>query len=141
MMGGKDIFGNIEHVNGKFYIATQFYHLGYFPFIPIQSFIVIEGSETVGGFYGIKIPLYTKSVLMAYFRSIIVIFAGVTMFRALVLLFGKPEDELTPFLSGIIRLSISIVCITIYWASYVLFYADKRRADFLEEYIKTNSQG
>ena len=138
MVGGKTIFGNIEHVKGKYYVATQFYHLMFFPLIPLQSFLVFEGTETSIGFQGLKIPLNTKSILIAYFRSFIVVIGTITLIRALILLSGQTEDEPNPLLPGIVRLTISTVSFSLYFASYVLLYADKKREEFFDQYIKSN---
>lgn len=111
---GQQLYGKVERVKGEVYVATQFFHLWYFPLIPLKSFIVFEGTETPEGFQGKEIPIHMKSVFFSYLRgtlTTIAIFMGV--FAGLAFLI-ESKDSLSIFLTlaGIFGLSIASLLLT-----------------------------
>src|SRR5262245_38295829 len=65
---GSDHYGKCDRVPGLFYVVTRFGHLYYVPLIPLQSYLVFEGTESGGGFRGVPLGLSGKSVLVAWSR-------------------------------------------------------------------------
>jgi hypothetical protein len=59
-------FGKVDHVPGLFYVVTSFHHLWFFPLIPVESYVIVEGT---GGRRGLPIALCLKSVLIAWLRG------------------------------------------------------------------------
>jgi len=141
MLCGKRLYGRVEQVKEHFHVATQFYHLNGFPFIPTKSFIVINGTETHNGFLnefqGIKIPLSLKSILATYFRNILIIYAIFTLIAGINLSFGKSIHTDVPITLGIMKILVSILCFLVYWASYRFLRANKKTAQVLEQYLSS----
>lgn len=111
---GQQLYGKVERVKGEVYVATQFFHLWYFPLIPLKSFIVFEGTETPEGFQGKEIPIHLKSVFFSYLRGILTtlsIFIGI--FTCLAFLI-ESKDFLSVFLTlvGILGLANASLLLT-----------------------------
>ena len=70
---GQRLYGRVFVVMGVFYVATQFFHIWYIPLIPVESWIIMEGSESSGGnqssWRGHRIPMNMKSVLFGWIRA------------------------------------------------------------------------
>jgi hypothetical protein len=67
---GKRLFGKVDQVPGLFHVATQFFHIQFCPLIPLQSVIVLAGTD---GERGVPTSMSLKSVLMAWFRAFLCI--------------------------------------------------------------------
>lgn len=86
---GRNLYGKVEPLydpDGQevLYIVTSFYHIYWFPLIPIKSLLVVAGSETSDGMRGWEIGLNGRSILAAYARAIAFLFvllAGYLAFR------------------------------------------------------------
>ena len=88
---GRDLYGKTERYffegQEEFYVKTLFTHINLIPIAPLQSYVVLAGTENgAGDFAGFPIPTSRKSVFHAYLRTlfaIILFFAGVMgMFTA-----------------------------------------------------------
>lgn len=67
---GTALCGQVDRVDGLFYVSTQFFHVDHVPLFPRGSYVVIAGSEKRGGgFRGQRIGLSWKSVLVGYLRG------------------------------------------------------------------------
>ncbi|HEY3445201.1 MAG TPA: hypothetical protein VGK67_02510 [Myxococcales bacterium] len=73
---GKRLFGRVDEVQGVFYVAPLFGHLFYFPLVPLQTWLLVSGSEHFAGgaqgewtASGIPIPTSAKSVLFGWARG------------------------------------------------------------------------
>src|SRR5262245_52980403 len=80
---GKRLFGKCDQVPGVGYVATQFFHIQFLPLVPLQSFVIEEGSEGGDGFRGVPIPLSIKSILFGWLRAGLVIGAIVGMIASI----------------------------------------------------------
>lgn len=69
---GTKLYGKVDEIEGVGYVATQFGHLFWIPLIPYQSYFVTakQGHQ----FEGIKLGLWSKSVLVGYLRAASLIF-------------------------------------------------------------------
>jgi hypothetical protein len=66
---GKSLYGSVDKVQGAFTVRTLFGHIYYIPLIPIESWLVFEGS-TSKQWRGIKLPgLHWRSVGFAWARG------------------------------------------------------------------------
>jgi hypothetical protein len=81
---GQRNYGKVDKVGDFCYVATQFGHLWFIPLIPIQTYIVIAGSETDDGFKGVPIGFSAKSILIAWLRAALIIATPILFFLALV---------------------------------------------------------
>src|SRR5262245_61234234 len=82
---GDKLFGTVYQVPGVCHVATVFFHIFFFPLIPRRTYIVVDGASaaieeaiargtirpSVYGFWGIRIPMSARSVLLGYFRGIL----------------------------------------------------------------------
>jgi hypothetical protein len=141
MLCGKRLYGRVDQVKGRFHVATQFYHLNYFPLIPAKSFIVIDGTEThkvfSSEFQGVKIPLSLKSIWATYFRNILIIYAIFTLIEGINLSLGKSIHTDVPITFGIMKILVSILGFVAYWASYRFLRANEKTAKLLEQYLRS----
>jgi hypothetical protein len=100
---GEKLFGQVDHVPGLCYVSTLFWHAEHIPFLPLQSYIVLEGSEDGDAFQGKPIRLSLKSTIIGYLRgwlgTIAVFTAGVSGMATSAFFFGT--RELGPLASGI----------------------------------------
>src|SRR4029077_7836611 len=71
---GYHLYGKVDQVPGKFFVATLFLHVTFMPVLPKKSYLVRVGDEGVLSFSGIAIPFSWKSVAYAYLRFLLVIF-------------------------------------------------------------------
>src|SRR5687767_14985222 len=70
---GQTLAGKVDRVPGLFYVTTQFFHLYYVPLIPLQSYLVIEGTENGDDFKGVGVPMSFKSVLFGWLRGALIV--------------------------------------------------------------------
>jgi len=68
---GKRLCGRVDRVPGVLYVATQFFHLYFIPVAPVNSFIIMEGSEGKDGFKGVKTRFSAKSIVVTYCRTLL----------------------------------------------------------------------
>lgn len=76
---GTSPFGRVDEVPNQFYVATAFFHIYGFPLIPIRSYLV--DWKAVPDSFGRPIPFSGKSILIAWFRALMIavpIFAAIT---------------------------------------------------------------
>lgn len=66
---GRVLWGQVEREPGKCYVSTEFFHVYYFPLVPLRGYVVVDGSEDFPEFEGIPIPLNSKSVWVGYARG------------------------------------------------------------------------
>lgn len=65
---GKRLYGKVDHGANRLYIATQFFHVWFFPLFPLRSFIVFEEDKNSENPRGIQVGLNIKSILATYVR-------------------------------------------------------------------------
>jgi hypothetical protein len=80
---GRDLYGKTDSYcqDGKevCYVKTLFTYLNYFPVAPIQSYLIIAGTENgTSGFCGIPIANSKKSILHGYIRALLTLVLIVT---------------------------------------------------------------
>ena len=69
---GRKLYGVVDVVPGRFYVATAFYHFYYFPLLPVQSYVLYESSDPEEEYFGAPMELRWKSVLFGYLRPLLV---------------------------------------------------------------------
>jgi hypothetical protein len=75
---GWKLYGKTQQVPGIFHVATEFFHVYYFPILPKQSYVVLD--QTPGEFRGVPIELSWRSIVIAWLRGamfIPLLFSGV----------------------------------------------------------------
>jgi hypothetical protein len=135
---GHGLYGKVERIGADRYVATEFFHLFWFPVIPMRSIVVTD--RRFRSWDGAKIAMSGKSVFAAYLRALCVLaflqflFALVTgQIRAAD---GGPGPDLgnlsvvvSIFLSGGVPLAVGLFTYLLPWFRR----ARGERAKFLEE--------
>jgi hypothetical protein len=96
---GKRICGRVDRVPGVLYVATQFFHLYFIPVAPVDSFIVVEGSEGKDGFKGVKTKFSARSIVATYCKTLLFLSGCVMLFVGSLQACGAPSDT-SPTASG-----------------------------------------
>jgi hypothetical protein len=121
---GTKFFGRIQSVPGLFYVATKFFHLFFFPLIPLGTYFVFENSakhEVKGGRDRIStlvkpMPFNIKTVLIAWLRT------------ALILMIIGSAVQAVAFGHAVPATIVAITSTLSLHLSYVLTRADVERA-------------
>jgi hypothetical protein len=66
---GTALYGLMDRVPGLCYVATKFAHFNYLPLLPLETWLVREGSEYDKRFQGKRLRISFKSILLGYFRG------------------------------------------------------------------------
>lgn len=90
---GTRMFGKVHKAPSGMHVATQFFHISFFPLFPLGSYLVLVAK----GFpdQGVKIPLNLFSLVIAYLRGITI--ASVLAIPAFVLMAIDEGDLRFPF--------------------------------------------
>jgi hypothetical protein len=144
---GQRLCGRVDEVPGLFHVRTRFFHVYYIPLIPLQSFIILAGSESGSGFKGKPVSMSFKSVLAGWLRGGSVVGAIVGAIVAVVnacQLGGPEHDEAVMWL--VVSVVLLLGCVGGYALSLLLAKASYERAlqmgeelgiplDLLEEHL------
>ena len=77
---GKRAFGEVDRVAEVGSVSTRFFHVWYFPLIPLGSYLFPTGHSN----HGIPVPLNVKSMLVAWARAVAVAVMVVGVIAAIV---------------------------------------------------------
>ena len=77
---GKRLYGYVDVVPERFYVATVFYHIWWLPLFPVKSFVLYEYSESPDEYSGVSIPLNWKSVSALYRMAILICLSLIGLF-------------------------------------------------------------
>jgi hypothetical protein len=131
---GQRLYGKVDEVPGLFYVRTRFFHIYYIPLFPLQTFIVLAGSETGNGFKGKATSMSFKSVLFGWLRGGCVVGAIAGLIGAIInacqLGGADAEDALVGLIASAV---LAVVCVFGYWLSTRLVRASYERALQLAE--------
>jgi hypothetical protein len=130
-------------VPGELFVATEFQHIAWLPVIPIQTWVIVEGSiESCDDYVrrfsltwqGVPIRFSLKSFLMAWLRTflLIVAIAGLLWLGCLLLYWIGGNQ---PLAATFLTIAIIGLALGGYWTSFKLVYANAKRADFLRGLI------
>ncbi len=64
IIAGTRTMGKVDEISGVGHVATTFFHVWFFPLVPVRSLFVV--GESSQGVRGVQIPLAWKSVLAGY---------------------------------------------------------------------------
>jgi hypothetical protein len=76
---GTSQYGKVDRVPNLCHVSTRFFHINYLPLIPLESYIVLAGSEEGSNFRGVRISLSPKSVLFGWARAALILTALVAV--------------------------------------------------------------
>ncbi|MBI4852344.1 MAG: hypothetical protein HY819_11155 [Acidobacteria bacterium] len=130
---GERLYGKVNQVDNQIHVATRFFHIQFIPLIPLQSFIVINGTESDGQFQGLAIAMSLKSVLAAYLRTLLVIGCIVFIFRAFMMFSGESPTTIL----GMLNLMVGGFLVLSFWGSYQLMKADEQEAKKLFQELRS----
>jgi hypothetical protein len=108
---GQKRCGKVDHVPGLFYVITEFFHVYYFPLIPLGSYLILDGGSST---QGTRISISFKSVLMGWFRALLVVgfFAGLLSAGVAAAELGAHKLSMEAIL---VPLMIAGLCALFYW--------------------------
>jgi hypothetical protein len=130
---GLGLYGKVQRSRQGLFIATQFFHIFFFPIGPINSYIVTE--RGFRKFKGIEIPTHTLSVFIAYLRALMI--PGILVMIFLLIRSLQPTFDggsLTSEEIPLIVLSSLILSVFIAMLIWSYFYPKIRHAP--EEFAK-----
>lgn len=122
---GKDLFGKTDAVPGLGHVVTEFYHVSWFPLVPLEATFLPESREDDED--GIRIPFSAKSIGLAYLRAVLIVTA---LFAA--------AAAFVPRVSGSLQWTIAATAAAFAAATYVcppFTCASRRRADELRRLV------
>jgi hypothetical protein len=113
---GTRLVGKTDVVPGLCYVRTQFGHFLWIPIIPLQTFVILHGSEGDGEFQGKPISMSFKSVLFGWLRTG-AIFAGLIgiVLLALGAIGYLNEQEMEALGSTIFGVVMVAGAVLVYW--------------------------
>lgn len=129
--------GKIDEVPGFFYVATRCRHLWYFPLVPLDSWVIVDGKrhfDAVGGEWtatGVRLPsIRWWSVVAAWLRwsfGAVALVCGVTGLAALLsaLLDGASAR------GALVRIGVAVGALAALAASFRVARASPSRAQAL----------
>ena len=126
---GQRLCGKVDEVPGLFYVRTRFFHVYYIPLIPLQTFIILAGSETGSGFKGKPVSMSFKSVLFGWLRGGCVVGAIVGTIGAVINACELGGAEAEDAVVGLVASALLAAgCVFGYWLSTRLGRASYERA-------------
>jgi hypothetical protein len=111
IISGQKLCGRVDHVPGKCYVKTRFFHFYYVPLIPLSSWVIEQGTEKPTGFRGQQIPMSLKSVLIGWLHAGLVIFGALNCLAGarLILDHRQPPNNVV---GNSFKLLLGILCLT-----------------------------
>ena len=100
---GRRLFGYCNSVPTVFHVRTVFYHFWFLPLCPIQSYLFFDDNR------GLKIPLNSKSMNLAWLRGITLVTAFVSFASILYAFSSEMSSEMS-----------SEICILVFFVSSTL---------------------
>jgi hypothetical protein len=68
---GTELYGKVDRVPGLFHVATEFVHVWFLPLVPRRSFLVREETADGKARSPVRIPLSSRSILIAWTRTVL----------------------------------------------------------------------
>jgi hypothetical protein len=137
------LFGKVDQVPNICYVATEFFHIGYIPLVPLQTWLIIVGSETDVLIYeswkGVQIPRFWKSVVYAWVRAPLLILGFGGPLVAWLRFNDRPRGDEVPFtgLDLLCWIGVSALLFGAFLVTYWLSRANECRAIELKALLAT----
>jgi len=141
---GEKLFGIVDDVPGHFYVATPFLYFCEMPIFPGRSYLVLDGTQvdpTVfrkGSFSGYSIYWSLKSILMAWFRALLVLLgvAGGVLAPLMFLAYYRDTHKPLDLYIAWAATATVFVCLLAYLLSRRLMRASPRRLTALAQRLE-----
>ena len=136
MFYGKRMYGKVDQVAGAFYVVTVFLHVSFFPFVPRESWLILDGSDREGllgsSGKGMRIPLSGKSVLCAWIRSLLLLVGGFVLVAVGPIFVEAVQQGRRALEFGLVPAAvvcgIGVFCIVLFFLSYRFSSPSYKRA-------------
>jgi len=128
---GQSTCGKVDKVPNLFYVCTRFFHVYYVPLIPVQSYLVLAGSESGdGGFQGIPISMSFKSVLVGWMRAGLILAAIGLLIASIAMTVEMSEHggRGTTVQDVLLLWALLAACPLAYWLTLRYTFAGEARA-------------
>jgi hypothetical protein len=133
---GRRLAGTVDRVGNLLYVRTQFLHVYWIPLVPLESYVILAGSESGNGFKGVRTRLALKSVLFGWLRTALVFGVIGSVVGAVFCAFDFARDQDPLTLGGVIFcLALAAGCVLFYWLSVRLAHASYDRAMQIAEQL------
>jgi|GEM_PF-4699635 hypothetical protein len=141
---GEKLFGRVDRVPGRFYIATPFLFFCEFPIFPGRSYLVLEGTQVdptifrKGSFVGFSIYWSFKSILMAWFRAVLAFVgsAGGVLAPLMYLVYFRDTSNLQARYIAVAATVVAFLCLMAYLFTRWLELASPRRVMALARHLE-----
>ncbi len=80
---GKRLYGFVDGIPGVFHVATFFYHVAWFPVVPVESWIFVTDSCGYDEARSMPIGLNLQSVVVGWVRAIIIVIGALAILACL----------------------------------------------------------
>src|ERR1051325_3264356 len=113
---GDDYFGRVDSVPGLFSVKTRFLHIWWFPLIPRESYVFLDGDQTPGRHNGVRVPLRWKSVFFAWLQTssliviVLMLFGGGALFTL-----EAKGFNVHPAILGVAAWTIAVLSGCLFW--------------------------
>ena len=104
---GENYFGRSDTIPGVAHVATRFFHISYFPILPLQSAIFVnQGSKNELEF---QLSVHWKSVLLAYARALLILAFSIAVTIAILEL-SSPRSDLFSSIAWMCAFVTMLIC-------------------------------
>ncbi|HKI30973.1 MAG TPA: hypothetical protein VKA46_03850 [Gemmataceae bacterium] len=142
VVSGTNYFGVVDRVPGLYYVATRFFHVGYMPIMPLESYLIFTWPGQTGR-RGRRIPLSPKSVLVGWVRGACGMALWLTVVCSLLILLAMDRHHMHASdgrwlllrIGAVFAVSGAVLAMTI-----VFNKASPRRAAELRKYLEPPKQ-
>lgn len=132
---GTKFYGRVDQVPGLFNVATKFFHLWYVPVIPLETWIILHGTETAESFRGQKIGLSFKSIMLGWLRGAAVVGMIAAILQGIAA-YNRPPGKPVPWGDGLGGAALLLgACVFFYWVTTKLGQPSRKRAMWLAEAV------
>ena len=122
---GSQLFGGTDTVPGVFSVATKFFHVQFFPLVPVSSYLILKRNFGFSSFQGIEIPLNGKSIILAYVRALATVAVLGTFIGTVMNIPGN--NQVSPNLFG---LALGCFLATLCVACALMWHKSTRNASY-----------
>lgn len=138
------LFGVCDRKPGEFYVATLFVPPFWIPLVPKSSWVISEAFAPVqhgsGGYYAstldsVRIPLSSKSVLLAWFRLAMILLAITCAIAIVVTLVQLALYRQLALLQASLWGLLLLASAAAYWASIQFSGPGPKRIEYLRQVI------
>ncbi len=136
---GQHDFGKVDVVPGLFAVQTRFFHVSFFPLIPLSSYLIVQPGEILTISDEVAIPISGKSVAFAYLRALLILAIATAAITLVLILIDASGGRGVWGSELLIASGFLVVLSGIYYVTYSFGVASIERAIVLGSRIGLSS--